>query len=44
MIANTAERKIKKLVIISEKKYLIDFPKYPNMDPARGKNNKIYSI
>ena len=39
-----AEIATSKLVVISEKYFAIDLPKYPTSDPANGKNNIAYSI
>ena len=35
---------VNRLVTISEKKMVNDFPKYPITDPTKGKNITAYSI
>jgi hypothetical protein len=34
----------KRLVVISEKYLVKDFPKYPIIEPSKGKNKIAYSI
>ena len=41
---NIADKTVNKLVVISENSLVKDFPKYPNIAPAKGKNITAYSI
>ena len=43
-IDNTADTLTNKVVEISAKYFVSDLPRYPNRDPASGKNNIAYSI
>ena len=44
IIDKTAEMLTRKLVIISEKYFVTDLPKYPIIEPSNGKNKIAYSI
>ena len=44
MIENTAEILTNKLVVISEKYLITDFPKNPKIEPTKGKKIIAYSI
>ena len=44
MIDKIAEKQTNKLVEISEKYFVNEAPKYPTIDPIKGKNNIAYSI
>ena len=43
-IDKIAEIQTNKLVVISEKYFVMNLPKYPNKDPINGKNIIAYSI